>query len=712
MKKGRPVKIGMGWMWLKLGCVVLMLFTLSRARAETKDPIDWSQRWEIYKAYWDDPRPILKAAKEALAHADSLQNPQVWLEIFCAYSLLDDNLNVVQSPDFQKAWDIAFGQNLYPNQVDLLILKAAHVESLSKDERAEYMQKQGKTASMLYEEAMAIARLHDLPRDYNRIIRNYVSYLFTSNEQSKALTLIEDGLAAALSSPDADAFDKMLMQSKAATSFRLAGLNEKAETIIQDLATACDQLPLRSFCATVFYERAGYYAFYSKNPQTDKALETLARSLKLAEEVEDRWCISAVHLQRARIMLTQKNWTGAKLNAEQAKKGFEAMSYLNSAADAAVVFAEAARHLGQSAGALIVLQKTLEALPEDYLRQSKALHRELANLHEQLGEWKEAFTHRTRQLELERKGQTDLNREEISRQMVALGLQIEEERNKILQQENELQARRLREAELERRMRAQIASAGIALFLLSLLVISWMMRKNSEIQRLQRYIEKQVLQRFLPPQIIAEILAGRKRFDEKPHARTVTILFADLVNFTAQAEKLTPEQLSELLHEFFAKMTDVIFAEGGTIDKFIGDAIMVVFGAPHEVDPVTQARQAVSCACSMRRELKALNDDWTRRLGVSFSIRIGIHQGLGVVGSYGSEKRSDYTVIGQTVNLASRIESSAEPNQILVSQVVTEHLAPKSYGAVREFQLKGIEKPVMLYAIMEDPAPARLEKAG
>jgi class 3 adenylate cyclase len=185
------------------------------------------------------------------------------------------------------------------------------------------------------------------------------------------------------------------------------------------------------------------------------------------------------------------------------------------------------------------------------------------------------------------------------------------------------------------------------------------------------------------------------------------------VNFTAKAEKLNPEDLSELLHEFFATMTEVIFAEGGIIDKFMGDAIMVVFGAPHDVDPRTQALQATRCAHSMNRALQKLNEHWKPRLGVAFTIRIGIHQGLGVVGSFGSEKRSDYTVIGRTVNLASRIESSAAPDQILVSAAIIEHLDPLTYTRVREFQLKGIEKPVMLYEIIADmPASERLEQVG
>ncbi len=686
--------------WLPKWIMSVALLVAMIPHAWAAESFDWTQRWEIYKAFWDDPRPILKAAREAMAHADPQKNPKAWLEIFCAHTLLEDELTVVKTKDFATAWEIAFSQNLYANQVDLLILKAAYVESLPKEEKAQYASQSGKSASQLYEEALAIAKQHHLMLDANRIIRNYVSYLFSSNEQTKGLTLIEQGLAAAVADPSSDPFDKMLMQNKAATSFRFAGLHEKAEGIMQELAVACERLPLRSFCASVYYELSGYYAFYGKVPQLEKALQALNQSVKLAEAVDDRRCLNAVHLQRGRILLVQKKWNEARIHAEKAMRGFRHMSYLNSAADAVVVLAQADRNLGLDEDAIKVLQETLNTLPENYVRQSMSLRQELAAIHEHRKEWQEALTHRTKQLELERKFQSDQTREQISRQTVALGLQIEEERNKILQQENELQARRLRETELERRIRTQIAIAGLTLFLATLLVLTWMIRKSREIRRLHLYIEKQVLQRFLPPQIISEILAGQRRFDEKPHARTVTILFADLVNFTAQAEKLSPEQLSALLHEFFATMTDVIFREGGTIDKFIGDAIMVVFGAPHEVDPRTQAQQAIQCARSMREALGKLNEDWRQRLDVTFGIRIGIHLGLGVVGNYGSEKRSDYTVIGRTVNLASRIESSAAPNQILVSDAIIQYLDAHIYRAVREFQLKGIEKPIMLYEIV------------
>ncbi len=696
---------------LLLKFMIATLCAAADSYALAANAIDWSQRWEIYKSYWDDPRPILKQAREALTQVDPEKDPKSWLEIFCAYTLLEDRLEIVHTKEFQTAWTIAFSQKHYANQVDLLILKAAYAESLSKEEKAAYEKNNGKPAAALYDEAMAIAKQHGLTRDYNRIIRNYVSYLFTANEQGKALSLIEEGLATALSDPVADLFDKMLMQNKAATSFRFAGMHEKAEGIIQDLAASCKALPARSFCASVYYELSGYYAFFGKVSQLDKALEALNQSLRLAQDVQDGWSISAVHLQRARIYLVLKNWDDAKANAEKAMKGFQHMAYLNSAADAVVVLAQALKNSGRPADAIRVLNTTLTELPDNYVRQNLAIRQELADIHASREEWKEALTHRTKQLELERKHQQDQNREELSRQTITLGLKIEEERNKILQQENELQARRLRESELEQRMRNQITAVGIAIFIGTLLVLTWIIRKNREIRALQIYIEKQVLQRFLPPQITAEILAGRRRFDEKPQARTVTILFADLVNFTLHAEKLNPEQLSLLLHEFFARMTEVIFKEGGTIDKFMGDAIMVVFGAPQEADVKIQALQAVACARGMRTALQDLNQEWAQRFGVSFAIRIGIHQGLGVVGNYGSEKRSDYTVIGRTVNLASRIESSASPNQILASQAVIEHLAEPAYSPVHEFQLKGIERPILLYEIHSPDAhelPKRL----
>jgi class 3 adenylate cyclase/Flp pilus assembly protein TadD len=237
--------------------------------------------------------------------------------------------------------------------------------------------------------------------------------------------------------------------------------------------------------------------------------------------------------------------------------------------------------------------------------------------------------------------------------------------------------------------------AGLAL----VLMIYRLRLKNARIQSLQTYIQTRVLRRFLPAALIDEILKGRSRLDEEPQARTVTILFADLVSFTAKSEALGAHKTAALLHAYFDVMTREIFACSGTIDKFIGDAIMVIFGAPQDQEPCVQAEQAVRCAQAMLTALDELNQKFQDEYGLSFAMRIGINTGEAIVGSIGSENRSDYTVIGSAVNLASRIENTAEPNRIFMSASTASLMPEGLCENIGPYRLRGVTEEQNLFRV-------------
>jgi class 3 adenylate cyclase len=237
--------------------------------------------------------------------------------------------------------------------------------------------------------------------------------------------------------------------------------------------------------------------------------------------------------------------------------------------------------------------------------------------------------------------------------------------------------------------------AGMAL----VLMIYRLRLKNARIQSLQTYIQTRVLRRFLPAALIEEILKGRSRLDEEPQARTVTILFADLVSFTAKSEALGAHKTAALLHAYFDVMSVEIFACSGTIDKFIGDAIMVIFGAPQDQEPAVQAEQAMRCAQAMLKALDELNRKFQDEYGLTFEMRIGINTGEAIVGSIGSANRSDYTVIGSAVNLASRIENIAEPNRIFMSASTARLMPDGLCENIGPHRLRGVTEEQTLFRV-------------
>jgi adenylate cyclase len=221
--------------------------------------------------------------------------------------------------------------------------------------------------------------------------------------------------------------------------------------------------------------------------------------------------------------------------------------------------------------------------------------------------------------------------------------------------------------------------------------------------------KRERLGRFLSPQVTNRILAASDSQSATlgvPEVREVSVLFADIVGFTSMSEKMSPAAVALLLSDYLSRMTDVIFKYEGTLDKYIGDAIMAVFGAP--LDMTDHASRAIKAALEMQERLAEFNAD--RKAGPHLRIRIGINSGKAVAGEIGSVNKKEYTVLGDTVNIASRLESSvAKPGMLVVGENTHSQVAgqfeTKSLGS---FTLKGKEKEVNVYEIM---GPARAEAA-
>src|SRR5207248_3420452 len=225
------------------------------------------------------------------------------------------------------------------------------------------------------------------------------------------------------------------------------------------------------------------------------------------------------------------------------------------------------------------------------------------------------------------------------------------------------------------------------------------------LERLEKLRTRRTLERYVSKNLVKEILENPDSYYSSLEGVRVpvTILFSDLIGFTTLSEKADPRVLVAQLNEHLSRMTSVIFSNGGTLDKFIGDAIMAVWGNVRSLGTAQDAKNAARAALAMRQELAQLNQKWRGEGRMGLGMGIGVNQGEVIVGNIGSQERMDPTVIGDAVNLASRLEGLTRIYgvDILVGASVAELVRDEVYlRSVARVQVKGKIKPVDVFTFI------------
>ncbi|MGH9202030.1 MAG: adenylate/guanylate cyclase domain-containing protein, partial [Vicinamibacterales bacterium] len=211
------------------------------------------------------------------------------------------------------------------------------------------------------------------------------------------------------------------------------------------------------------------------------------------------------------------------------------------------------------------------------------------------------------------------------------------------------------------------------------------------------------LSKYLSPQVYSSIFTGKRSVEIASNRKKLTVFFSDITDFTATTDDLESEELTSLLNHYLTEMSMIALEHGATIDKYIGDAILAFFGDPETKGVKEDAVACVNMAVAMQRRMRELQFEW-RDAGLEkpFQLRIGVSTGYCTVGNFGSEDRMDYTIIGSEVNLASRLQSHAEPGNILISHetyaLVKDTILAEEQGSI---QAKGFAKPVRNYKVLD-----------
>lgn len=225
------------------------------------------------------------------------------------------------------------------------------------------------------------------------------------------------------------------------------------------------------------------------------------------------------------------------------------------------------------------------------------------------------------------------------------------------------------------------------------------LERSTNARRLQALSEK--LGRYLAPQVVKSLFDGSRDAELRTQRKKLTVFFSDIKDFTASTARWQPEDITFLLNSYFSEMSKIADEYGGTLDKFIGDGMMVFFGDPETRGVKEDALQCVRMALAMQRRMSELQSLW-REMGSdkTFQIRCGIHTGYCDVGNFGSDTRLDYTIIGSEVNKTSRLEQAADPGGILISKDTWALVQDEIVADARvPLHAKGFPEPIETYSV-------------
>ena len=241
--------------------------------------------------------------------------------------------------------------------------------------------------------------------------------------------------------------------------------------------------------------------------------------------------------------------------------------------------------------------------------------------------------------------------------------------------------------------------------------------KNQEIIRQKSERLEDISKRlasYLSPQVYDSIFQSNGDLSKKHQRKNLTVFFSDIVSFTELSDTLEPELLAKLVNNYLSEMTNIAIECGGTIDKFIGDAVMVFFGDPQTLGEKQDALACIEMATKMQKRIEDLQTYW-KKIGIKngMQVRMGISTGYCTVGDFGSQQRLDYTAFGSPVNLAARLEAMAPATKIIISEQTYDLISDQvECEPFKEITPKGFSRPVNTFCISDDNLKSKVSEQG
>ncbi len=643
---------------------------------------------------YDNPAEAIRVSRQILREIDPKSQPDLWLELatnLASSLILNEQMNdakdllVALTPMAQQSTNVRWR-----------VMNLLHQASINA------FQQQTSEARDQVGEAIKLAEAQDEKLLEARARSQLAIYYSRKNQDRDALENI--AIANRLLRGQTMNNDVIAILNNLSICFIVMGESNLAHgvDVLQQLKRHAMEHNLRFLGHLAAYNLGDTYYLLKQN---DESIVNYQDAARFARAIHDQLSLAYSELGLGGVLYKKKKYVEARIALKNALNIFAPSGNKLKTYEALMSLVQIALAEGKADLALQDIE-AIEKLQFDaeLIEVIADFHSIKADVLKALGQYSEAL--KELEVYISLKHDANLQREKESAGKFAAQFELErkEQANTLLKQQNRIQELELQRSEGEGNIKTLMLVGVFLIFVIMSFDFIRVHRRNREINRLHQYIQTNILQRFLPPAMIEEILAGRSRLDETPHNQTVTVLFADICEFTQITDRLDAETVASILNDFFVSMTDVIFSEQGTIDKFIGDAIMVLFGAPTAMSPDEQAKRALICAQKMMTTMEELNARWHQLLGRPIAIRIGIHQGPAVVGSFGGQKRSDYTVVGRAVNIASRVESLATPGHVFFTEAVAAHLADHEQEALGPHFLRGLQEPIAIYRLRLDAA--------
>ena len=263
---------------------------------------------------------------------------------------------------------------------------------------------------------------------------------------------------------------------------------------------------------------------------------------------------------------------------------------------------------------------------------------------------------------------------------------------------------KLRKLELESKLRKNLSKELDKQKHIAIAAQKESLEKTNQLESISQQLSK-----YLSPQLYESIFSGEQKVDIVSKRKKLTLFFSDLVGFTSISDSLESEEITAMLNFYLTEMSEIALEFGGTIDKYVGDAIVIFFGDPESAGVKEDAIKCVKMAIKMQKKMGELESQWAKNFGLKepLKMRIGINTGYCTVGNFGSKNRLDYTVIGGQVNLASRLESISKPGSIYISFDTFSQVSDDiSCVEAETVHVKGIKERVRVYEVLLDPSEA------